>query len=83
MLKLSVYRDPQEDETGDFDTNGVAVGEHGESPTRLGGRLKDKRIIRPTHLHKGKAVKDKRKLREKRRSTGVVHMPHPSTEVRR
>ena len=49
-----------------------------ESPTRMASRLKDKRG-RPNHLHKGKAVKDKRKLREKRRSTGVVHLP--ATEV--
>ncbi|GAB1598593.1 PRKC apoptosis WT1 regulator protein-like isoform X4 [Argonauta hians] len=49
-----------------------------ESPTRAASsRAKDKRT-RPNHLHKGKAPKDKRKLREKRRSTGVVHLP--STE---
>lgn len=54
------------------------IGMDHESPTRLASRLKDKRG-RPNHLHKGKAVKDKRKLREKRRSTGVVHMP--SAEV--
>ncbi|XP_074650118.1 uncharacterized protein LOC141905197 isoform X2 [Tubulanus polymorphus] len=54
---------------------GGGGGEH-ESPTRL-SRMKDKRG-RPNHLHKGKNVKDKRKLREKRRSTGVVHIP--STE---
>ncbi|ELU09368.1 hypothetical protein CAPTEDRAFT_221870 [Capitella teleta] len=53
---------------------GAAAGEH-ESPTRLNTRMKDKRI-RPTHMHmhKGKTAKDKRKLREKRRSTGVVHL---------
>ena len=54
-------------------------GEH-DSPTRMASRLKDKRG-RPIHLHKGKTAKDKRKLREKRRSTGVVHLA--STEVRR
>ncbi|CAI9718215.1 Hypothetical predicted protein [Octopus vulgaris] len=49
-----------------------------ESPTRAASsRAKDKRT-RPNHLHKGKPPKDKRKLREKRRSTGVVHLP--STE---
>ncbi len=55
-------------------------GQDQESPTRAGAaaRLKDKRN-RPNHLHKGKTAKDKRKLREKRRSTGVVHLP--STEV--
>ena len=58
---------------------GAAAGDH-ESPTRLTARMKDKRI-RPNHmhLHKGKTAKDKRKLREKRRSTGVVHLQ--STEV--
>lgn len=54
------------------------TGVEHESPTRLATRGKDKRA-RPNHLHKGKTVKDKRKLREKRRSTGVVHLP--STEV--
>jgi hypothetical protein len=53
------------------------LGEH-DSPTRTPSRLKDKRG-RPIHLHKGKTAKDKRKLREKRRSTGVVHLA--STEV--
>lgn len=54
-------------------------GDH-ESPTRsAAARLKDKRS-RPNHM-KGKLPKDKRKLREKRRSTGVVHCM-PSTEVR-
>eukprot|EP00918_Siedleckia_nematoides_P064679 GHVU01140635.1.p1 GENE.GHVU01140635.1~~GHVU01140635.1.p1 ORF type:complete len:181 (+),score=19.75 GHVU01140635.1:32-574(+) len=52
------------------------LAEH-ESPTRMANRMKDKRG-RPNHLHKGKPLKDKRKLREKRRSTGVVHLP--STE---
>ena len=71
------------DQNGDHhDYEGAAVG-HGldrdhESPTRTSSRLKDKRG-RPNHLHKGKTAKDKRKLREKRRSTGVVHLP--STEV--
>ncbi|CAG5126452.1 unnamed protein product, partial [Candidula unifasciata] len=52
-------------------------GDH-ESPTRgAAARLKDKRS-RPNHM-KGKLPKDKRKLREKRRSTGVVHCI-PSTE---
>ncbi|KAH9499033.1 hypothetical protein Btru_005471 [Bulinus truncatus] len=52
-------------------------GDH-ESPTRgAASRLKDKRNVR-NHV-KGKLPKDKRKLREKRRSTGVVHCI-PSTE---
>lgn len=37
-------------------------------------------LFRPNHLNKGKQPRDRRKLREKRRSTGVVHLP--STEVR-
>ncbi|GFO43031.1 prkc apoptosis wt1 regulator protein [Plakobranchus ocellatus] len=50
-----------------------------ESPTRsAAARLKDKQRGRPNHM-KGKLPKDKRKLREKRRSTGVVHCM-PSTE---
>ncbi|XP_052810367.1 PRKC apoptosis WT1 regulator protein-like isoform X2 [Mya arenaria] len=44
-----------------------------DSPSRSAAqRMKDKR--RPSHLQKGKPLKDKRKLREKRRSTGVVHL---------
>ncbi|XP_013417058.1 PRKC apoptosis WT1 regulator protein isoform X2 [Lingula anatina] len=55
-------------------------GDH-ESPSRLGtpSRSKDSSKRRPNHLHKGKTAKDKRKLREKRRSTGVVHLPSEST----
>lgn len=41
-------------------------------------RSKDKRCPRPNHVNKGKAQRERRKLREKRRSTGVVHLP--STE---
>ncbi|XP_043276792.1 uncharacterized protein [Venturia canescens] len=37
-------------------------------------------LHRPTHINKGKQQRDRRKLREKRRSTGVVHLP--STEER-
>ena len=69
-------------EPADKDLNGDDGfnGEPHESPSRgVVGRMKDKRT-RPSHLHKGKmALKDKRKLREKRRSTGVVHLQ--STEV--
>lgn len=52
-----------------------------DSPSRSSAiqRAKDKRS-RPNHLPKGKLPKDKRKLREKRRSTGVVHLA--STEVK-
>lgn len=35
--------------------------------------------FRANHLNKGKQTRDRRKLREKRRSTGVVHLQ--STEV--
>jgi len=51
-----------------------AVGDH-ESPNRM--RVKDKRSWQPGYLHKNKPPappsKDKRKLREKRRSFGIVH----------
>lgn len=58
---------------------GVGGGVDHESPTRsAAARLKEKTRSRANHLHKGKLPKDKRKLREKRRSTGVVHLP--STE---
>lgn len=65
-----------EDINGD-DGTGISpdpVGLH-DSPTRSSAvqRAKDKRA-----RQKGKLPKDKRKLREKRRSTGVVHLP--STE---
>lgn len=42
-------------------------------------RAKDKRCPRPNHANKCKAQRERRKLREKRRSTGVVHLQ--STEV--
>lgn len=51
--------------------------EHEASPKPTASRAKDKRT-RPNHINKGKQQRDRRKLREKRRSTGVVHMP--STE---
>ncbi|XP_070189585.1 lateral signaling target protein 2 homolog isoform X2 [Littorina saxatilis] len=69
-------RDHQNGDTGDG--AGHAGADH-ESPTRsAAARIKDKQRSRPNHMHKGKLPKDKRKLREKRRSTGVVHLP--STE---
>lgn len=66
--------------------------DHDASPKPL-GRCKEKRgsrcapvrqpladhINRANHLNKGKQQRDRRKLREKRRSTGVVHLQ--STEV--
>ena len=69
-------------ETGDSHITGglnPVVGEH-DSPTRGASRVKDKRV-RPSHLHKSKPAKDKRKLREKRRSTGVVHMLSPEVRM--
>ncbi|XP_034946518.1 PRKC apoptosis WT1 regulator protein-like isoform X2 [Chelonus insularis] len=58
-------------------SNPVIPAEH-ESQTKPIMR-KDKRVTgRPIHINKGKQQRDRRKLREKRRSTGVVHLP--STE---
>ncbi|XP_064490215.1 PRKC apoptosis WT1 regulator protein-like [Ornithodoros turicata] len=37
-------------------------------------RAKDKRCPRPNHANKVKVQRERRKLREKRRSTGVVHL---------
>lgn len=54
-----------------------AAGDHDVSP-KPSSRAKDKRCPRPNHVNKGKAQRERRKLREKRRSTGVVHLP--STE---
>ncbi|KAK7018681.1 hypothetical protein SK128_022624 [Halocaridina rubra] len=51
--------------------------DHDASP-KPATRLKEKRMNRPNHTNKGKQQRDRRKLREKRRSTGVVHLP--STE---
>ena len=79
-LFMCCNRDGLDDEINLGDPGANYLPMDHESPTRLAARLKDKRI-RPNHLHKGKAGKDKRKLREKRRSTGVVHLQQPSTEV--
>jgi hypothetical protein len=63
----------------------VTSGYDHESPTRVKVREKQQRCWQPGHaavvVHKAKAnaVKDKRKLREKRRSSGLVHIQ--STEV--
>lgn len=63
-------------------TEGATLGlggstmDHDTSP-KPSSRIKDKRT-RPNHINKGKQQRDRRKLREKRRSTGVVHIP--STE---
>ena len=69
-LPLSVADEPDVGDPGGADH---------DSPTRASSRGKEKRG-RPLHLYKGKTAKDKRKLREKRRSTGVLHFP-ASTEV--
>ncbi|KAK3926448.1 PRKC apoptosis WT1 regulator protein [Frankliniella fusca] len=74
-----------------LNVGGQNCGEHDASPKPL-SRTKEKRtnrnvpvrqpladhLNRPNHLAKGKQPRDRRKLREKRRSTGVVHLP--STE---
>ncbi|XP_043209973.1 PRKC apoptosis WT1 regulator protein-like isoform X1 [Amphibalanus amphitrite] len=60
-----------------LDVSGYS-GDHDASP-KPSARAKDKRPARPGHVNKGKQQRDRRKLREKRRSTGVQHMP--STEV--
>ncbi|KAJ1520879.1 hypothetical protein ONE63_003963 [Megalurothrips usitatus] len=74
-----------------LNAGGQNCGEHDASPKPL-SRTKEKRanrnvpvrqpladhLNRPNHLNKGKQPRDRRKLREKRRSTGVVHLP--STE---
>ena len=53
----------------------ASTGADHESPNRM--RIKDKRSWQPGYLHKNKPPappsKDKRKLREKRRSSGLVH----------
>jgi len=58
--------------------SGNFPAEHDASPKPL-SRAKEKRVNRANHMNKGKQQqRDRRKLREKRRSTGVVHLP--STE---
>uniref|UniRef100_A0A2C9KJ91 Uncharacterized protein n=1 Tax=Biomphalaria glabrata TaxID=6526 RepID=A0A2C9KJ91_BIOGL len=81
--------DEDDDEETSHDTKkntnyNEGTGRHHESTHEAGfrpggyqARLKEKRNVR-SHM-KGKLPKDKRKLREKRRSTGVVHCI-PSTE---
>lgn len=79
---------PGEDEEYEGSDRDVGVGgggglfpgapDHDASP-KPATRLKEKRMNRPNHTNKGKQQRDRRKLREKRRSTGVVHLP--STEA--
>ena len=64
----------------DASSNNVLPPEHENQQTKPIMRKQDKRVTgRSTHINKGKQQRDRRKLREKRRSTGVVHLP--STEV--
>ncbi|XP_024883893.1 uncharacterized protein LOC143902612 isoform X3 [Temnothorax americanus] len=63
----------------DASSNPVLPTEHENPQSKPIIRKQDKRVTgRPTHINKGKQQRDRRKLREKRRSTGVVHLP--STE---
>ncbi|XP_066585809.1 PRKC apoptosis WT1 regulator protein-like isoform X2 [Prorops nasuta] len=73
----------------DSSSNNVLPPDHENQPNKPIMRKQDKRVTgrvfsvvsclhRPTHINKGKQQRDRRKLREKRRSTGVVHLP--STE---
>ncbi|XP_028045579.1 PRKC apoptosis WT1 regulator protein-like isoform X5 [Monomorium pharaonis] len=65
----------------DASSNSVLPPEHENPQSKPIMRKQDKRVTgRPTHINKGKQQRDRRKLREKRRSTGVVHLP--STEER-
>ncbi|XP_032670501.1 PRKC apoptosis WT1 regulator protein-like isoform X6 [Odontomachus brunneus] len=65
----------------DASSNPVLPPEHENPQSKPIIRKQDKRVTgRPTHINKGKQQRDRRKLREKRRSTGVVHLP--STEER-
>ncbi|XP_054011696.1 PRKC apoptosis WT1 regulator protein-like isoform X2 [Hylaeus anthracinus] len=74
-------------EVCDMSSNNVPDHENAQNKPIM--RKQDKRVTgrvfsvvsclhRPTHINKGKQQRDRRKLREKRRSTGVVHLP--STE---
>ncbi|XP_054011704.1 PRKC apoptosis WT1 regulator protein-like isoform X7 [Hylaeus anthracinus] len=66
-------------EVCDMSSNNVPDHENAQNKPIM--RKQDKRVTgRPTHINKGKQQRDRRKLREKRRSTGVVHLP--STEER-
>ncbi|KAL0120546.1 hypothetical protein PUN28_008333 [Cardiocondyla obscurior] len=82
-----------EESQGAYDTssNPVLPPDHDNPQSKPIIRKQDKRVTgrvfsvvsclhRPTHINKGKQQRDRRKLREKRRSTGVVHLP--STEER-
>ncbi|XP_043258146.1 PRKC apoptosis WT1 regulator protein-like isoform X3 [Colletes gigas] len=79
----------QKESQGVCDTSSNNAPEHENQQNKPIMRKQDKRVTgrvfsvvsclhRPTHINKGKQQRDRRKLREKRRSTGVVHLP--STE---
>ncbi|XP_015440183.1 PREDICTED: PRKC apoptosis WT1 regulator protein-like isoform X1 [Dufourea novaeangliae] len=78
-----------EESQGVCETSTNSAPEHENQQNKPVMRKQDKRVTgrvlsvvpclhRPTHMNKGKQQRDRRKLREKRRSTGVVHLP--STE---
>ncbi|XP_015440187.1 PREDICTED: PRKC apoptosis WT1 regulator protein-like isoform X5 [Dufourea novaeangliae] len=80
-----------EESQGVCETSTNSAPEHENQQNKPVMRKQDKRVTgrvlsvvpclhRPTHMNKGKQQRDRRKLREKRRSTGVVHLP--STEER-
>ncbi|CAK9808485.1 PRKC apoptosis WT1 regulator protein [Anthophora plagiata] len=59
----------------DTSSNSVLPPDHENQQNKPIMRKQDKRVTgRPTHINKGKQQRDRRKLREKRRSTGVVHL---------
>ncbi|XP_078036180.1 uncharacterized protein LOC144469601 isoform X2 [Augochlora pura] len=78
-----------EESQGVCETSSNSAPGHENQQNKPIMRKQDKRVTgrvfsvvsclhRPTHISKGKQQRDRRKLREKRRSTGVVHLP--STE---
>ncbi|XP_042856339.1 PRKC apoptosis WT1 regulator protein-like isoform X2 [Penaeus japonicus] len=81
-------RPGEADEEGEGSDRDVGTGgglypgapDHDASP-KPATRLKEKRMNRPNHTNKGKQQRDRRKLREKRRSTGVVHLPSTEGET--
>ncbi|XP_074099719.1 uncharacterized protein LOC141527887 isoform X3 [Cotesia typhae] len=83
IITLNFQKNPVDDEPGICDSGSTIMpGDHDtQQNNKPIMRKQDKRITnRPIHINKGKQQRDRRKLREKRRSTGVVHLP--STEER-
>ncbi|XP_057335262.1 PRKC apoptosis WT1 regulator protein-like isoform X2 [Microplitis mediator] len=91
IITLNFQKNPVDDEPGICDSGSTILpGDHDtQQNNKPIMRKQDKRITnrvssvvsclhRPIHINKGKQQRDRRKLREKRRSTGVVHLP--STE---